>query len=85
LALISSPPVEKNLLSKSPAAALRKPAVKLTVASDARRSCPAGGSFAKEAHGVASGHAMCSGKALEMTEVCPGVSISGMTSIPRCG
>lgn len=76
LALISSPPVEKNWDWKRPAAALSNPAVNLTVASDARRSWPAGGSLAKEAHGVASAQATCSGNAFEMTEVCPGVSIS---------
>ena len=50
--------------------------MKLTVAGDARRSWPAGGSFAYVAHGVDSAHAMCSGRDLEMAEVCPGVSIS---------
>lgn len=34
-------------------------------------------------HGLASGHAICSGNVLAMTAVCPGVSISAMTSIPR--
>ena len=40
------------------------------------RSWPAGGSFAYVAHGVASAHAMYCGYVLEMTDVCPGVSIS---------
>lgn len=40
--------------------------------------------LAKDAHGVASKHAMCSGWDLPIMEVWPGVSISATTSIPRC-
>lgn len=57
--------------------------VNLVVLAEARRNCPAGGSLAYDAHGVFSGQAICSGYVLEMTEVCPGVSISTRTSIPR--
>ena len=65
------------------AAFTNRSVVNLTVSGEAIRSCPAGGSLAYDAHGAASGHAMCSGKVLEMTEVWPGVSISAMTSMPR--
>jgi hypothetical protein len=58
------------------AMAFNKLAAKLTVAGEARRSWPAGGSLAYVDQGFASAHATCSGYALEMTEVCPGVSIS---------
>jgi len=53
-----------------------KLAVKLAVAADASLSCPAGGSLAKDSQGVACAQAMCSGCEVEMTAVCPGVSIS---------
>ena len=62
---------------------VNKLVVKLMVSGEAMRSCPEGGSLAYDAQGEALGHAMCSGKDIEIAEVWPGVSISGMTSIPR--
>lgn len=51
-------------------------AVKLDVAAEASRSCPAGGSLAKSVQGLAWLHAICSGCEVAITAVCPGVSIS---------
>ena len=65
----------------SSATALSMPTVKSTVAGEARRSCPAGGSFAYTAQGVASAHATYSGCDLEMIDVCPGVSISYIRTV----
>lgn len=58
------------------AMAVMRFAVKLVVAGEARRSWPAGGSFAKFSQGEEAAQAMCSGCEVEMAEVCPGVSIS---------
>jgi hypothetical protein len=51
-------------------------AAKAVVAFEARRNCPAGGSLAKEAQGVADAQAMCSGCEKATAAVWPGVSMS---------
>jgi hypothetical protein len=65
----SSPPVLKYFDGMTLAAAVNKLAEKLTVAGEARRSWPAGGSLANVDHGLAWGHAICSGCDSEMIAV----------------
>ena len=56
--------------------AVRRLAAKVVVSAEAMRSCPAGGSLAKDSHGVDPAQAMWSGWDSAMEDVWPGVSIS---------
>jgi hypothetical protein len=76
LTFSSSPPVLKYFEGMTFAAAVKRFVVKLTVAGEARVSCPAGGSLANVVHGLAWLHAMCSGWLVAIIAVCPGESIS---------